>query len=60
MVKYRFKSNIIYTIETKIGVSCSSCSSVISQIKSMDKSKQLYNIKCYGIIDRAYGSDYEI
>lgn len=41
-------------------IPCGSCSSVISQTKSMNKNEQLHNFKCYGIIDRDYRSDYEI
>ena len=41
-------------------VPCGSCSSVISQTKSMNSNEQLHNFKCYGIIDRDYRSNYEI
>lgn len=41
-------------------IPCGSCSSVISQTKSMNSNEQLHNFKCYGIIDRDYRSDYEI
>lgn len=41
-------------------VACGSCSSVINQTKSMGANGQLHHLKCYGIIDRDYRSDYEI
>ena len=41
-------------------IACGSCSSVISQTKAMSANKQLHHLKCYGIIDRDYRSDYEI
>lgn len=41
-------------------IPCGSCSSVISQTKSMKMNEQLHNFKCYGIIDRNYRDDYEI
>lgn len=41
-------------------VACGSCSSVINQTKSMSANEQLHHLKCYGIIDRDYRSDYEI
>ena len=41
-------------------IPCGSCSSVISQTKSMKMNEQLHNFKCYGIIDRDYRDDYEI
>ena len=41
-------------------VACGSCSSVINQTKSMSSNEQLHHLKCYGIIDRDYRSDYEI
>ncbi len=41
-------------------IPCGSCSSVISQTKAMNNNPQLHHLKCYGIIDRDYRSDYEI
>ena len=41
-------------------VPCGSCTGVINQTKAMNNSKQLHDLKCYGIIDRDYRSDYEI
>ena len=41
-------------------VPCGSCSSVISQTKAMNSNAQLHNLKCFGIIDRDYRTDYEI
>lgn len=41
-------------------VPCGSCINVISYTKSMNSNKQLHNLKCYGIIDRDYRSEYEI
>lgn len=41
-------------------VPCGSCSRVIAQTKAMKASPQLHHLKCYGIIDRDYRSDYEI
>ena len=41
-------------------IPCGSCSSVIAQTKSMNANEQLHHLKCYGIIDRDYRTDYEI
>lgn len=41
-------------------VPCGSCSMVIAQTKSMKNNQQLHHLKCYGIIDRDYRSNYEI
>jgi hypothetical protein len=41
-------------------IPCGSCSSVITQTKSMNANEQLHHLKCYGIIDRDYRNDYEI
>ena len=41
-------------------IPCGSCSSVITQTKSMNANEQLHHLKCYGIIDRDYRDDYEI
>ena len=41
-------------------IPCGSCSSVITQTKSMKMSKHLHHLNCYGIIDRDYRNDYEI
>ena len=41
-------------------IPCGSCSSVITQTKSMKMSKHLHHLNCYGIIDRDYKNDYEI
>ena len=41
-------------------IACGSCSSVINQTKAMSANKQLHHLKCYGIIDRDYRSEYEI
>ena len=41
-------------------VACGSCSTVIAWTKAMNKTAQLHDLKCYGIIDRDYRSDYEI
>ena len=41
-------------------VPCGSCNNVITQTKAMNSNKQLHELKCYGIIDRDYRSDYEI
>ncbi len=41
-------------------VACGSCSSVIAWTKAMNNTSQLHDLKCYGIIDRDYRSDYEI
>lgn len=41
-------------------VPCGSCSSVIAWTKAMNNTKQLHDLKCYGIIDRDYRTDYEI
>lgn len=41
-------------------VPCGSCTSVINYTKAFNNTDQLHNLKCYGIIDRDYRSDYEI
>lgn len=41
-------------------VPCGGCSSVIAWTKAMNKTSQLHEVKCYGLIDRDYRSDYEI
>ena len=41
-------------------IPCGSCSSVITQTKSMNTNKHLHHLKCYGIIDRDYRNDHEI
>lgn len=41
-------------------IPCGSCSNVIAQTKAMKANQQLHDLKCYGIIDRDYRSDYEI
>lgn len=41
-------------------VPCGSCSRVIAQTKAMKSNPQLHHLKCYGIIDRDYRSEYEI
>lgn len=41
-------------------VACGSCTSVIMRTKAMNKTTQLHDLICYGIIDRDYRSDYEI
>lgn len=41
-------------------VSSGSCSSVIAWTKAMNNTMQLHDLKCYGIIDRDFRSDYEI
>ena len=41
-------------------VPCGSCMGVIAQTKAMNKNSQLHHLKCYGIIDRDYRSEYEI
>lgn len=41
-------------------VACGSCSNVIAWTKAMNKTLQLHDLKCHGIIDRDYRSDYEI
>lgn len=41
-------------------VPCGSCRNVIEQTKAMNKNSNLHNLKCYGIIDRDYRSEYEI
>lgn len=41
-------------------VPCGSCLAVINYTKAFNATKQLHNLKCYGIIDRDYRSDYEI
>lgn len=41
-------------------VPCGSCISVINYTKAFNSTTQLHNLKCYGIIDRDYRSDYEI
>lgn len=41
-------------------VPCGSCSKVIAQTKAMKANPQLHHLKCYGIIDRDYRSEYEI
>lgn len=41
-------------------VPCGSCSRVIAQTKAMKANPQLHHLKCYGIIDRDYRSEYEI
>lgn len=41
-------------------VPCGSCSSVLVQTKAMNSANQLHHLKCYGIIDRDYRSEYEI
>ncbi|WP_314559227.1 DUF4435 domain-containing protein [uncultured Parvimonas sp.] len=41
-------------------IPCGSCSSVITQTKSMNANKHLHHLKCYGIIDRDYRNDHEI
>lgn len=41
-------------------VPCGSCSTVISNTKSMNSNPQLHNLKCYGLIDRDYRSEFEI
>lgn len=41
-------------------VACGGCSTVIAWTKAMNKTAQLHDLKCYGIIDRDYRSDYEI
>ena len=41
-------------------IACGSCSNVITWTKAMNKTAQLHDLKCYGIIDRDFRSDYEI
>lgn len=41
-------------------VPCGSCSRVIAQTKAMKANPQLHHLKCYGIIDRDYRSEYEL
>lgn len=41
-------------------VPCGGCSNVIAQTKAMKANPQLHHLKCYGIIDRDYRSEYEI
>jgi len=41
-------------------VPCGSCSSVIAWTKAMNNTQQLHDLKCYGLIDRDYRSEYEI
>lgn len=41
-------------------VACGGCNSVIAWTKAMNNTSQLHDLKCYGIIDRDYRSDYEI
>lgn len=41
-------------------VACGGCSTVIAWTKAMNKTAQLHELKCYGIIDRDFRSDYEI
>lgn len=48
----------VYTAYYVVG--CGSCSNVIAWTKAMNKTSQLHEIECYGIIDRDYRSDYEI
>lgn len=41
-------------------VPCGSCASVINYTKAFNNTKQLHSLKCYGIIDKDYRSDYEM
>ena len=41
-------------------VPCGSCVSVINYTKAFKNTEQLHNLKCYGLIDRDYRSQYEI
>lgn len=41
-------------------IPCGSCSNVILQTKAMKNNEQLHHLKCYGIIDRDFRSDYEL
>lgn len=41
-------------------VPCGSCSLVLARTKAMNSANQLHHLKCYGIIDRDYRSEYEI
>lgn len=41
-------------------IPCGSCSTVITNTKAMNNNPQLHNLKCYGLIDRDYRSDFEI
>lgn len=41
-------------------VACGGCSTVIAWTKAMNNNPQLHNVKCFGIIDRDYRSEYEI
>ncbi len=41
-------------------VPCGSCNAVITRTKAMNNNLQLHNLKCYGIIDRDYRTEYEI
>ncbi len=50
--------SIIY--ENYYVVPCGSCSSVIINTKAMNNTNQLHELKCYGIIDRDYRTEYEI
>ncbi len=41
-------------------IPCESCDSVITRTKAMQKTTQLHELECYGIIDRDYRSEREI
>ena len=41
-------------------VPCGGCSRVIAQTKAMKSNPQLHHLKCYGLIDRDFRSDYEM
>ena len=41
-------------------IACGSYSSVITWTKAMRQTMQLHDLRCYGIIDRDYRTDYEI
>lgn len=41
-------------------IPCGSCTEVIKRTKVMNNSLQLHHLKCYGIIDRDFRSEYEM
>lgn len=41
-------------------VPCGGCSRVIAQTKAMKSNPQLHHLRCYGLIDRDYRSNYEM
>jgi len=41
-------------------VPCGGCSRVIAQTKAMKSNPQLHHLKCYGLIDRDFRSNYEM